>query len=394
MIDVRELSVPGAAEAPPETVTEAPPRAKRRVPVWEPLAWGLASFPASLGAFVVGTAIDRRGNPFERHHPHVAIWVAAVVLAVAALGLGVRALVQGVRVGRQRSGWLAGLGWGQVVLALPATALGAITVLINAFGGFSRGRQLRARGRLQLPPLGRGTGWLTGGFDAVADPADARAVADRWRENGRTEHASVAAFARLSLDLLGLGAPAALLEAAQRDGLDEIHHAEACFSLARALDGRDVSPSDFPAAARARPRSRVRKLALAQLAVDSLVEGALHEGLSARVVGHLAKGCEDPAIRPMLAQIAADESRHAAHAWDVLDFCLAEGGLPVRGALAGAAAALPQTLESDQPPAARQGAWVRYGIHGDEVEAEAYARTRAAVVRRLEGLLAVEAPAA
>jgi tRNA isopentenyl-2-thiomethyl-A-37 hydroxylase MiaE len=343
---------------------------------WEPIAYGSGSFVLLIAAFLLGAG----GG-----------WLCAPGVALAIVGLfgAVRSGLLGYRLTRQRHGWLALAGTAQLLAAVPLSFLGGTMVLVNAFGGFRRGRQLRKNGRLQLPPLGRGTGWVTlPSSAAAADEADATAVAAQWRENGRTEHASVAAFARLSLDLLGLGAPARLLAQAQADGQDEIRHAELCFSLAHSLDGQAIGPVAFPAAATAGPLSRFRRLALVQLAIDSLVEGALHEGLSAAIVARLAKACETVEIQPLLAQIAEDEGRHAAHAWDVLQWCLDEGGFTVRAALDGAVKALPQKMASSQPAASRDGAWIKYGIHDDRLEAEAYAKARASVVRRAEALIA------
>jgi hypothetical protein len=65
------------------------------------------------------------------------------------------------------------------------------------------------------------------------------AIAARWRINAQTEHASVAAFANLTLALVGVGAPSRLVDAAQRDGQDETRHVWLCFALANAIDGRD-----------------------------------------------------------------------------------------------------------------------------------------------------------
>ena len=381
MIDTRELaSLAAESEAKPQVLSAAPSvtkvPARKRIPhLWEPPLWGAGAFIVLFGAFVLGS-----GERWLR-------W-PATVLALLGFAGALRALGLGLRISRQGYGWFAFAGAIESVAAFFVTAIGVLTVVMNAAGGFRRGRQLRRNGRLQLPPLGRGTGWITLPSKAAAEAGEAKAVAAQWRENGRTEHASVAAFARLSLDLLGLGAPARLLAQAQADGLDEIRHAELCFSLAKALDGEDLGPVAFPAAAGARRLSRFRKLALVQLAIDSLVEGALHEGLSAAVVARLAKSCESAEIQPMLASIAEDEGRHAAHAWYVLQWCLDEGGFTVRKALSGALKALPKTMDSAQPVAARGGAWIKYGIHDDGVEADAYAKARASVVRRAESLLA------
>ena len=267
-------------------------------------------------------------------------------------------------------------------LAKAASVVGVLGAIFSALGffmaclgtmGFSRGRQLRRRGRVLLPPVARGASWTTRSLAVTVAEGDRDAVAAQWRENGRTEHASVAAFARLTLDLMALGAPAVLLSGAQRDAADEVRHTELCFSLARAIDGREESPGAFPEAARARTLSSVRAVALAQLAVDSLVDGALHEGVSARVVAKLAGRCEDDAIRAALKEIAADEGRHAAHGWDVVAWCLAAGGATVASALRGALDGLPEAMRSPLPEAAEGGAWERWGIHRHALEAEEYA---------------------
>ena len=266
------------------------------------------------------------------------------------------------------------------------TAIGLVTTLW-ATVGFARGRQLRRFGRILLPPVEAGSGWLDTplALDAIAHaPAG---LAQQWRENGRTEHASVASFARLTLDLMALGAPSALITAANQDALDEIRHTEACFALAHALDGELESPGPFPEAQRAHTLSRVRTIALAQLAALSLVDGALHEGVSARVIAKLARRAREPKIVAILKQIAADEGRHAAHGWDVVEWCLEQGGFAVANALAGALRVIPHEMRSSLPEAALSGAWEAWGIHSEALEREEYAAARADLVRRTEVLI-------
>ena len=308
--------------------------------------------------------------------------------ALFVLGVG-WSIVTVVRIARSDDQGREGLGMAVVLLPM---LTGAVFSVFGAFltlwatMGFARGRQLRRRGKVLLPPLESGAGWARLDLAVSATPGLRAQLAARWRENGRTEHASVAAFARLTLDLIALGSPAELIEAANRDSMDEIRHADLCFSIARALDGRSESPGPFPAAQHAGGLPSSRPLALAQLAVSSLVDGALHEGLSARVIARLVKRCEEPAIRDALRQLAADEGRHAAHGWDVVEWCLAEGGAPVAHALRGALRTIPVHVDSDLPADARSGAWEKYGIRGVAIEAEEHAKTRADVVRRVRAL--------
>ena len=269
------------------------------------------------------------------------------------------------------------------MLAGTAFSLFGAILTLWAAAGFARGRQLRRRGKVLLPPVEEGDGWAR--LDLQIDaPAELRAqLAHQWRANGRTEHASVAAFARLTLDLIAIGAPPRLIEAANRDSMDEIRHADLCFSIARALDGRDESPGPFPAAQHAGGLPSSRTFALVQLAISSLIDGALHEGLSARVIARLVKRCEEPVIRDALRELAADEGRHAAHGWDVVEWCLEEGGAPVAHALRGALRTIPKSIDSGLPEAALTGAWEQYGIHGQELESEEHDRACAALKRRV-----------
>ncbi|AKV02879.1 hypothetical protein AKJ09_09542 [Labilithrix luteola] len=341
----------------------------------------VASFGLLVGGIALGGVIDARDS------------TALIALASSALGVlgavfGVVALVKGgTAVGAK--GTVGSVF--AVLLNLMMTGVGLLTALLATMS-LSRGRQLRSFGRVLLPPVTTGDDWAkpsdqrAPGFEL--DEATRLALAAQWRENGRTEHASVAAFARLTLDLVALGAPPALVRSANEDAIEEIRHAELCFAVARSIDGRAESPGAFPQASRARTLVGPRTAQLAQLAVDSLVDGALHEGVSARIVAKLARRTADPAVREMLKEIAADEGRHARHGWDVVKFCLSEGGEPVAYALEAAGRALPKTMRTPLPDAARSGAWERFGIMSEALEATEFEATRRDLEVRLASLLA------
>lgn len=319
----------------------------------------------------------------------IVVFVAGAACFAWAAGIAVRNLVQN----RAAASTITVVG--SVVVSLFAmgfAAFGGVVAYLSSMD-FGRGRQLRRFGKILLPPVQAGDTWVTiseSAHDAseldIIDAATREALAAQWRENGRTEHASVAAFARLTLDLMTLGAPPALVADAQRDALDEIRHAEMCFSLAARLDGRDASPGAFPQATRARTLPANRTLALSTLAVDSLIDGALHEGVSAAVVAKLAARTAVPHIAAMMREIARDEGRHAKHGWDVTSWCLAEGGAPVLNALQGAVQALPEKLGADMPSDAKSGAWERWGIMSEALEHAEYTRMREHLVARVAKL--------
>jgi len=374
----------------PDSVDMADALRRRR---WTSSSWALLGLSVAVFAATLGFLVA-----FDVAQPGFVGFGAASIVALA----GAWAAIRPVRTLTRATGTVSVLAALLAVAAIGANLLmagtGALAALLSTTG-FRRGRQIRRFGRVLLPRVVSGASWARLDLrdaehaenadlplpDCDGDPELAQALAAQWRENGRTEHASVAAFARLTLDLMALGAPPALVASANRDALDEIHHAELCFGLARALDGRAESPDAFPQA-----RSRTpslpsgRTMTLALLAVDSLVDGALHEGVSARIIARLTKRCGVPEIRAMLKTIAADEGRHAAHGWDVVEWCVAEGGAPVVHALRGAVLALPKTIRSPLPDAAKDGAWEPYGIHGHALEADEYARTRDDIVRRVE----------
>jgi hypothetical protein len=372
-----------APDALPSAGSAAAAAAKLRSRAAKLLGASVVAFVLSIGASVA-TSSGTAGS---------LVFLVAAVFGLAGAGHGIAALVKGLGAAPGATGALAAvsLTFGNLFMM----GLGALSAMLSTMS-FTRGRQIRSAGRILLPPVETGDAWTGAGLSSsgpvsVIDTDDETtrdALAAQWRENGRTEHASVAAFARLTLDLMALGAPPELVADANRDALDEIRHAELCFGLARAIDGRVQSPGAFPEAARARTLSRSRTLALAQLAVDSFVDGALHEGVSARIIAKLARRCEAPAIQAILKEIAADEGRHARHGWDVVRWCLAEGGESVARALEGALQALPKTMSSPMPEEARDGRWERWGIMGEELEAEEHDATRVDLERRINQAIA------
>jgi hypothetical protein len=285
---------------------------------------------------------------------------------------------------RPRGLWLVTL---TIPFAALATLLGSFIVFASTVA-FSRGRQLRERGRPRFAMLVAGDAWLDDVRAIVAPPS----VAQAWRENGKTEHASVAAFAKLSTELVALGAPAHLVEAAHRDALDEMRHTRLCFSLARAIDGQSIEPGALstPPSLPSIPRT----VRLARLAIESLVDGALHEGTSARTVARLAPRVGDDGIRAVLVAIAADEGRHARHGWDALAWCLDCGGPLVRAAVAGALHALPTHIGSSLygNDEADRGLLEAFGIPGRALQDAVYGEVRAQVVAKASSMLSQPPP--
>jgi hypothetical protein len=185
---------------------------------------------------------------------------------------------------------------------------------------------------------------------ALADLApDARiALAAHWTREAAFEHASIASFAQLTLDLLSVGAPPDLLEAAQRATLDEIEHARITFALATAYGGAPVGP----AALAALPGS---SRTLAAIARSTFIDACVGESLASATLADASRRASDPVLRDLLATMAEDEERHAELAWRIVAWALRSGDPEVARALADAQEEVTAELVSLAAGAAADG---------------------------------------
>jgi hypothetical protein len=199
------------------------------------------------------------------------------------------------------------------------------------------------------------------------------AVATHWLDVAALEHASIASFARFTLELLALGAPSHLLADAQRAGLDEVEHARLAYAIASAYAGRQMGPDGLDLVhvpIRADRREVIRSL---------VAEACIGETLGVAEAIELASAVVDPAIAKIHARIALDEQRHAELAWRTLAWLL-DGAdeetlrFTARCFDDGIAAA------SDEPPA-RDRAIPEHGVLASSTIATIRRRALADVVR-------------
>ncbi|WP_437291789.1 ferritin-like domain-containing protein [Sorangium sp. So ce406] len=208
------------------------------------------------------------------------------------------------------------------------------------------------------------------------DPATRAALAEAWLADARLEHASIASFARFTLDLLALGAPPALIDAAQRALADELQHARACFTLASRYAGRPLGPGALAM------DGALDAPTLAGAAASAVREGCVGETLAAVQADAMWGRARDSEARRALSRIAADESTHAELAWAFVRWAVARGGAPVRAAVARAFdEALADALAARGPERAGVDA-AAWGDHGRLTEAER-ARCHVTAVREV-----------
>lgn len=190
------------------------------------------------------------------------------------------------------------------------------------------GRPLRGDDGVVVAPAVRRDDWLTSSLLATAALPDATRAA-QWLVDAAAEHASVASFARASLQLLALGAPAELVSAVHAAALDEIAHARACYALAARRGAVTNGPG--PLAVDRAPLATT----LEGFVRDTFLDGCVAETLAALDVRRRAE-VGDAIERAALLAIADDEDRHAELAWRMLAWGVRCGGDAARAALAAA----------------------------------------------------------
>lgn len=185
------------------------------------------------------------------------------------------------------------------------------------------GRPLIVDGGARTAPAARRDDWraqdLTldvGGLD----PALRAALGEHYLRVAAMEHAAIASFARFTLELLALGAPAELIADTQRAALDEVEHARIAYAIAGVFAGREVGPG--PLDMRGVHLHVDRDSVIAAL----IEEACVGETLAAAEVTALALDIVDPALRHAHERIAEDELRHAALGWRSLRWLLEGAG--------------------------------------------------------------------
>jgi hypothetical protein len=192
------------------------------------------------------------------------------------------------------------------------------------------GRPFTADGVARAAPVRARHDWAKSAVPAVAelDPHTRAALAEAWARDARYEHASVASFARLALELLAVGAPPELLRDAQQAMGDEIRHAEHCFALASTYAGSLMGPGPLPFDG-ALPRASLEDMAAA-----AVREGCIGETIAALAAAEARDRARDPAVRAALDVIATDEAEHAAMSWRLCAWAYRTGDVSVRAAIA------------------------------------------------------------
>ncbi len=140
----------------------------------------------------------------------------------------------------------------------------------------------------------------------VAAESDGRSLGAYLGRCAHLEAASVAAFEELAAALEAAGAPLRLVSRCRCAAADERRHAALVGALARDR-GVEVPPAER------RPTTPT----LAEIAIDNAREGCVLETWAALRAAWIAEHAEDPEIRRVYSELAADEAEHAQLSWDL-----------------------------------------------------------------------------
>jgi len=192
------------------------------------------------------------------------------------------------------------------------------------------GRPFLIEGEERLAEAGRRRDWLEVGAEpelAGLTPSVRERLAAAWTRVGLMEHASIAAFARFTLELLAFGAPAELVASAGRAMSDETEHAKLAFALASAYAGAPVGPGPLCI------DGSLNQVELEPCVVNAFLEGCLGETVAALEAREAAELASDPAVRSVLLRVADEEARHALLAFEFVKWALPRASASLRRAL-------------------------------------------------------------
>jgi hypothetical protein len=195
---------------------------------------------------------------------------------------------------------------------------GSMGTFTCVMGGCAIGRPFLVEGEERVAVLCERTDWSAApGLQLGELSSELRQRAARaWARIGQMEHASVAAFARFTLQLLQLAAPAELVERATLAMADETRHARLAFGVASEYAGAPLGPGLLDVE---RSLGGTSLVEIVELVVR---EGCIGETVAALEARETAEHAADPRLAELLRGVADDELRHAELAWRFVSWAL------------------------------------------------------------------------
>ena len=218
-----------------------------------------------------------------------------------------------------------------MIYSKPGVVPGNGKCCYNTYDGCAIGRPFLVDGEQRIAALRSGDDWCekfeTSASDTQINAATREALSNAWLDDASLEHASVAAFARLTLELMELGAPPELVAASQVASLDEVRHAQACFGLAERFGNQATTAAGLSM------NNALSGTTIVELARTTFLEGCVGETLAALTASEARLGATDHRVLRVLGEVEKDEASHAALAWKIVRWALSLGGVEVRHAV-------------------------------------------------------------
>ena len=161
--------------------------------------------------------------------------------------------------------------------------------------------------------------WSSGGVPSLLDNSTiSSTIGLEWLQQAEAEHASIASFARHTLQLMSVGAPSDLIMRSQEASIDEIEHAKMCYGFASEFMGSKIYPGVLDV------DGSLEKTDMNVIIESVIRDGCIQETISA-IEGHFrAHHATDQVIKSSLRKIANDETKHAQLAWDTIQWIVAQ----------------------------------------------------------------------
>jgi len=249
------------------------------------------------------------------------------------------------------------------------------------------GRPFVVEGFERLAPALARADWSAEGLHPKLDGLSTRTrkkLGEYWTTIGQMEHASIAAFARFSLQLLALGAPPDLIVRSQSAMADETRHTRMAFALATEYLGSPIGPGQLDMT------GALAEITLEEVLRTVILEGCVGETVAAMEAREALTYVTDPTLRVVFGEIARDESEHAMLAWCAVGWLcdtFGERALAVVGEIVDDVRAGLATLPISEPDA-QDEALLALGFVSQKVRNELRrGATERVVLRGLEALV-------
>lgn len=140
-------------------------------------------------------------------------------------------------------------------------------------------------------------------------------LASAWEARALDKHASIAASARFTLQLLEWGAPWDLIVRSERATIQLTEHAELCFGVVQSLRGTNVGPGPLPSAS-------LEATSWIETVVRQFLDVDWEETEEAQQIEWIALRAGEPDLCYELERMARESRAHAEIAWRFLVWAL------------------------------------------------------------------------